>query len=126
MRPQISDKQMDDAIAERRERRHRIMKRDVLKEFGEVPLILILFALSVATGAFSSLWLSHQFDIAISTGRQLPPFLFMGKTFIVGLFTSMVTLGSFLLYLLAALLYGRAVQAEKEDEKKGHARTRRF
>jgi fumarate reductase subunit D len=106
------------------------MKREALKELGEVPMILLLFVVAIAAGAFSSLWIAHVLDQAWATGINLPPLLFMGRTFLIGFFSSCIAISAFLLCLIVLILYNAAHRIEIEDGmkkgKRGHARTRKY
>ena len=93
-------------------------------------MILLVFLVSIAAGAFSSLWIPHMLDVSIATGQQLPPLLFMGRTFIIGFFTSCIAISAFLLCLIFLMLYDKACKVSHEDDlakkKKGTPRTRRY
>jgi hypothetical protein len=116
--PILTEGQLNDTIAERRDRRFEQMKRDAIKGLGEVPMILLLFIVSIAAGAFSSLYIGHMIDVSIETGRQLPPLLFMGRTFLVGFFSSCIAITAFLLCLIILMAYNKAVEINYEDKLK--------
>ena len=127
--PITTEQQFDDEVTKRRDQRFKQMMRGALKELGEVPMILLLFIAAIAAGAFSSLWIAHMIDVSIETGKQLPPFLFMGRTFVIGFFSSCIAIAAFLLLLIFMVLFEKSAIAQKEDEakdKRGHARTRRY
>jgi fumarate reductase subunit D len=104
------------------------MKREAIKAFGEVPMILLIFFISIASGAFSSLYIAPAMDLSIKTGIHLP-WMIINRDFMVAFFCSCMAIASFLLGLIVLILYNAAHRIEIEDEKekkRGHARTRRY
>lgn len=120
--PILTEGQLDETIAERRHRRFEQAKREAIKGLGEVPMLLLLFMVSIAAGALSSLWIAYHFDLAVRTGVNLPPFLFMGRTFIIGFFSSCIAISTFLVCIIALIAYDKASKINAEDgiDKKKH------
>jgi len=92
-------------------------------------MILLLFVISIASGAFSSLYIAPAMDLAIKTGVHLP-WIFFNRDFMVAFFCSSIAITAFLFCLIVLILYNAAYKIEVEDslkeQKKGHPRTRRY
>lgn len=121
----VSDEELDNLIQERRKKRNEIAKREIIKSFGEAPMLFLLMLFSAIAGSFSSIYVGPYLNVMIENNLPLPWF-FISRDFMLGMFASLFAISSFLLITMILILYNYSKRITDEDSKKGHARTRKY
>lgn len=88
--------------------------------------MLLMFIASIAAGAFSSLWLGYELNQSLLTGIHLPPFLSLGRDFVIGFFSSCIAIGTYIVFIISTIFYTKSTKIDEEDEaKEKHTRKRK-